>query len=256
MPSSSGMYALGRGSAVVRVNVPGCCIASSCGVGPCAALAMASCSRVSFTRSCRQKSASAPSDGAPPRAIAASAPSTASCRSSRSCRSLMAVAWYSDNSDTVAISLRVTSRMRACCAFTCCASSVVSARPERACSRSLLLSIVTSSSTSSFSTSSFFCSFSRSCSTAILASSCSSSGSSPCSGRQRSRFLGVSRSRHSFSVISRLLLSSCCSDNTFSASAGMSGITLRVTASCRCSSLTDSSSIRASDSRASSCRVP
>mmetsp|Transcript_18488 Transcript_18488/g.43509 ORF Transcript_18488/g.43509 Transcript_18488/m.43509 type:complete len:218 (+) Transcript_18488:196-849(+) len=184
----------------------------------------------------RYHSCSTSSEGASPLSSRQRESSSSVSRSCFSCCSFMAVAWYMESSDTTAIMRRVVSLMRAWNSLTRFARVSVSVRPSAACVRSRSDSAVTSSSTNSFSSSCSFLSFNRSSSTCALALSCSSSGSSPSSGRQRASFSGVSKSWQSLAVTSRSAASWCCNSKICSAYSGILGICLRVTAISRSSS--------------------
>lgn len=84
--------------------------------------------------------------------------------------------WYMDSSLMVAMSLRVTARIRHWYSLTFLASSSVSALPSAACCLSRSLRLVISSRISSFSSSCSFLSFNLSSSWFILAWSRSGTG--------------------------------------------------------------------------------
>mmetsp|Transcript_29507 Transcript_29507/g.68497 ORF Transcript_29507/g.68497 Transcript_29507/m.68497 type:complete len:231 (-) Transcript_29507:2148-2840(-) len=218
---------------------------------------MSCCSwRASICDSIRYHSRSASSEGAWPCASFHFASSSSCSFAAFSCWSFMAVAWYMESSDTVPIIRRVVSRIRAWNSLTRFASLSVSSRPSLARFRSFWVRVVTSSSTSSFSRSCSFFSSRRDSSTVTFALSWSRSGSSPPRLRHRSPLAGSSSSLHNFSVRVRSVSSWPWSSAAFSASSGMSGRRLRVTITCRSSSVSSSRSARSSSSRSRTAASP
>mmetsp|Transcript_5501 Transcript_5501/g.18180 ORF Transcript_5501/g.18180 Transcript_5501/m.18180 type:complete len:301 (+) Transcript_5501:429-1331(+) len=243
MPTiSSGMYALGRGSAVVCVRMAG---ALSCNT-----LLLSSASRLRcMSYWYRAHSLSTCSDGGSPRPkLASCSPSSASL-SAFSWVSFIAVAWYMDSSDTVAIIRRVVPLIFPWNSLTRLDNSTASSRPSTACARSRLARLVTSSSTNSFSSSCSFLSLSRSSSTCSLAARSSGSGSLPSSRRHRLVRSGISSSPVNLFASSCSSANLDCSRTTSSSSSGIRGSFRRVTSVARHSSATRRSSARVSSSR-------
>mmetsp|Transcript_31125 Transcript_31125/g.92770 ORF Transcript_31125/g.92770 Transcript_31125/m.92770 type:complete len:312 (-) Transcript_31125:1943-2878(-) len=251
MPSDSGMYALGRGSAVVCTSET--LESSSARSSARSDSASDSCMR---DRSIRYHSRSASSVGGRPASTRACAFSTSASRSAFSAPSLRLLAWYIDSSDTVAMTRRVTARSRPWYSLTRCASSSVSPRPSDACARSLSLRLVISSRMSCFSSSASFLSFSRSSSCWTLASSSSLSGIFPSSMRQRLWLLGFSSAALSASASLRVTSSAFCSLATSSSRSGTWGTSFIVALHERSSSIVSSRSTRASSSRIDSSSMP
>mmetsp|Transcript_32217 Transcript_32217/g.95849 ORF Transcript_32217/g.95849 Transcript_32217/m.95849 type:complete len:238 (+) Transcript_32217:332-1045(+) len=202
-----------------------------------------------MSASCRSHSRSTSSDGGSPACTLASCSRSAASRCWFSCASFIAVAWYIDSSETVAIMRRVVPLILPWNSFTRFDSSSASSRPSSARALSLSDRFVTSSRTSSFSRSCSFLSFSRSSSTCSLATSSSGSGSVPSSLRQRPLLSGASRSEDSLCASCRASSSCALSSATSSSSCGIRGSLRRAASTLRASSATCSSAARISSSR-------
>mmetsp|Transcript_30225 Transcript_30225/g.96414 ORF Transcript_30225/g.96414 Transcript_30225/m.96414 type:complete len:419 (-) Transcript_30225:1584-2840(-) len=231
----SGMYAFGLASAVERKMLFGCCMDPGMAMLDWSIIAMLLA--VSLSRSRRYRVLSASSVGAWPCSTLNLASSSSFMERAFSACSFMAVAWCMLSSETVAIIRRVTSRMRAWNSLICFASATASALPAFAWDRSFSVSVLTSSSTRSFSSKASRFSLRRSSSTLILLASCSTSGSSPSKPRHLSVFPGSSSAAHSSSVMLFSNESSCERATTLSLNSGRLELCFLATSFCRSISL-------------------